>query len=242
MTDIGWEPWAEGLAAGIALVVITTGLLQTAFYVVQLAFAGVALGRRPPIAQASALWRRYADEAPAIAVLAPAYNEELTVAESVKSLLALHYPEFEVIVVNDGSKDATLATLIARFGLSPVERYYDLAVEHKAIRGLYASPRLPRLLVVDKENGGKSDALNAGISVARSPLFCSMWTRIPSSSPTPSSAQCGRLWRSRAGRWPWAARSGSRTGAGFRADACSKWGCRATSSRSSRSSNICAPS
>ena len=174
MTGVEWEPWAEGLAAGIALIVITTGLLQTLFYVIQLAFAGFALGRRPPITQTSALWRRYADEAPPIAVLAPAYNEEVTIAESVTSLLALHYPEFEVIVINDGSKDGTLQTLIDSFGLSPVERYYDLAVEHKPIRGLYASPRLPRLLVVDKENGGKSDALNAGINVARSPLFCSM--------------------------------------------------------------------
>ena len=171
---LDWQPWAMATAEIIAAIVIVTGLAQTLFYIVQLGYAGVALGTRPPISRASALWRLYAGEAPAIAVLAPAYNEEVTVIESVKSLLALHYPDFEVLLVNDGSKDRTLEVLIEEFGLSPVERFYELAVDHKPIRGLYASERLPRLLVVDKENGGKSDALNAGINVARAPLFCSM--------------------------------------------------------------------
>jgi cellulose synthase/poly-beta-1,6-N-acetylglucosamine synthase-like glycosyltransferase len=168
------EGWALQAAEVIALVVIFTGLLQTFFYIVQLGFAGVALGKRPPIAKASQLWRRYADEAPAIALLAPAFNEELTIVESINSLLALRYPDFEVIVINDGSKDGTLERVIGHFGLSRVERYHDLAVRHQPIRGLYASSRLPRLLLVDKENGGKSDALNAGINVARAPIFCSM--------------------------------------------------------------------
>jgi cellulose synthase/poly-beta-1,6-N-acetylglucosamine synthase-like glycosyltransferase len=169
-----WHQLAVNTASAIALFVIGTGLLQTLFYIVQLVFAGVALAVRPPIARASLLWRRYADHAPTIAVLAPAYNEEVTIVESVNSLLALHYPQFEVIVINDGSKDGTLQRLIDHYGLAPVERFYDLAVAHNLIRGLYASPRLPKLLVVDKENGGKSDALNAGINVARAALFCSI--------------------------------------------------------------------
>ncbi|HEY0011953.1 MAG TPA: glycosyltransferase [Allosphingosinicella sp.] len=169
-----YEQWGLWAAQAVVLLVIATGLLQTFFYIVQLAFAGSALGRRPPIAKASILWRRYADEAPGIALLAPAFNEELTIVESINSLLALHYPDFEVIVINDGSKDSTLATVIEHFGLERVERYHDVRVRHQPIRGLYATPRLPRLIVVDKENGGKSDALNAGINVARSPLFCSM--------------------------------------------------------------------
>jgi cellulose synthase/poly-beta-1,6-N-acetylglucosamine synthase-like glycosyltransferase len=169
-----WEPWAIASARMIALVVIVTGLLQTFFYIVQLAYAGLALGRRPPVGKASTLWRRYGDEAPGIAVLAPAFNEEVTIVESVRSLLALHYPDFEVIVINDGSKDGTLRRLVEAYGLRRVERFHELAVEHKPIRGLYASERLPRLLVIDKENGGKSDALNAGINLARAPIFCSM--------------------------------------------------------------------
>ena len=158
----------------IAWIVIGTGLAQTALYVAQLIFATAALATRPPVARASLLWRRYSDQAPPIAVLAPAYNEEVTIVESVRSLLALEYPSFEVIVINDGSRDATLAIMIEAFGLKPVDRFFDLAVQHKPIRGLYASPRLPRLLVVDKENGGKSDALNAGINLSRAPIFCSI--------------------------------------------------------------------
>ena len=134
----------------------------------------MALARRPPIARASLLWGRYADHAPPIAVLAPAFNEKVTIIESVDSLLGLHYPDFEVIVINDGSSDKTLDRLIDHYELRPVHRYYDLGVAHNPIRGLHASPLLPRLLVVDKENGGKSDALNAGINVARAPLFCSI--------------------------------------------------------------------
>lgn len=166
--------WMLDAAQAIALVVIVTGLAQTAFYMVQLVYAGIALHNRPPVPRGATLWRRYSDQAPPIAVIAPAYNEELTVVESVRSLLALHYPSFEVLLVNDGSKDGTLARVIAEFGLKRVGRYIDDSVTHQPIRGFYASPDLPRLLVIDKENGGKADALNAGINAARSPLFCAI--------------------------------------------------------------------
>lgn len=166
--------WMLDAAQTIALVVIVTGLAQTAFYIVQLVYAAIALHNRPPVPRGATLWRRYSDQAPPIAVIAPAYNEELSVVESVRSLLALHYPSFEVLLVNDGSKDATLARVIAEFGLKRVGRYIDDSVTHQPIRGFYASPDLPRLLVIDKENGGKADALNAGINAARSPLFCAI--------------------------------------------------------------------
>jgi cellulose synthase/poly-beta-1,6-N-acetylglucosamine synthase-like glycosyltransferase len=156
----------------IAWLVILAGLLQVLFYVVQLAFAAVALHKRPPAESTVVLWQRYADLAPPIAIVAPAYNEALTIEESVRALLALHYPDFEVIVVNDGSKDQTLQVLVERFQVRPVERYHDLTLENRPIRGIYANPDIPRLLVIDKENGGKADAMNAGINVARAPLVC----------------------------------------------------------------------
>ena len=160
-------------AAGIiAWFVIAAGLLQVLLYIVQLVFAAVALHKRPPFEPTAALWQRYADLAPPIAIIAPAYNEALTIEESVKALLALEYPDFEVIVVNDGSRDATMDVLAERFQVRTIERFHDLAVEHQPIRGIYANPDLPRLLVVDKENGGKADAMNAGINVARAPLVC----------------------------------------------------------------------
>ena len=163
-------------AAGwIAWLVIAAGLLQVLHYLVQLAFAAVALARRPALPKASSLWGRYADEAPGVAVLATAFNEEPTILDSVASLLSLQYPDFEVIVINDGSTDRTLQTMIDHYELEPVTRYHELALGHAPIRQLYASPRLPRLLVVDKLNGGgKADALNAGINVARAPLFCAV--------------------------------------------------------------------
>lgn len=166
--------WMVTSAEAIAMFVIAAGMLQTVFYFVLLLYASAALATRPPVPRSATLWRRYSEQAPAISVLAPAFNEELSIVESTRSLLALQYPEFEVIVINDGSKDGTLARLIAEFNLEPVQRFIDQSVSHAAIRGFYASPTLPRLLVVDKDNGGKSDALNAGINCSRSPLFCAI--------------------------------------------------------------------
>ena len=158
----------------IALFVIATGLLQNGIYLVQLGLAAAALVEPPPAASGGLLWRRYSDAAPPIALLAPAYNEAMTIAESVRSLLSLHYPSFEVIVVNDGSRDETLQVLIDTFELRPIQRHYELAIEHAPIRGVYGATHQPRLIVVDKENGGKADALNAGLNVSRAPIFCSM--------------------------------------------------------------------
>ena len=118
------------------------------------------------------LWQRYSDLAPPVSVIAPAFNEELSIAQSVRALLALEYPEHEVIVVNDGSKDRTLQTLIEQFGLKPVNREQLAVLQQTKIFGAYASPRYPNLLVVDKENGRKADAANAGIGFARMPLVC----------------------------------------------------------------------
>jgi cellulose synthase/poly-beta-1,6-N-acetylglucosamine synthase-like glycosyltransferase len=169
---IDFPDWSYQAAHLVTWFVVATGLVQILLYLVQLSYAGYALHRRPPTTSTAVLWERYADVAPPIAVIAPAYNEELSIIESVEALLALHYTEFEVLVVNDGSKDGTLARLIAHYRLEPVQRYYELAVENRPIRGLYANPAYPRLLVIDKENGGKADAMNAGINVARTPLVC----------------------------------------------------------------------
>ncbi|SMF61193.1 glycosyltransferase family 2 protein [Allosphingosinicella indica] len=164
--------WTMAAAEVIALLIILAGLIQVTLYVIQLAMAGWALHKRPPTVSTADLWQRYADLAPPIAIIAPAYNEALTIVESTKALLALHYPDFEVIVVNDGSKDRTLDVMMDAFGVRPVRRYHDTAVQCRTIRGIYANPDIPRLIVVDKENGGKADAMNAGINVARAPIIC----------------------------------------------------------------------
>jgi cellulose synthase/poly-beta-1,6-N-acetylglucosamine synthase-like glycosyltransferase len=111
--------------------------------------------------------------APPVSVVVPAYNEEATVADSVRSFLALHYPKHEVVVVNDGSKDSTLEVLMEEFDLYDSDQPMRVQLETERIKGIYTS-QSEDLIVVDKENGGKSDALNAGICVASYPLVCCM--------------------------------------------------------------------
>ncbi len=109
--------------------------------------------------------------APPVSVIVPAYNEEATIAESVRSFLALRYPLFEVVVVNDGSKDGTSEVLRREFGLLESDQPVRLQLESQPITNVYASAT-ERLLMIDKENGGKADALNAGICAASFPLVC----------------------------------------------------------------------
>lgn len=109
-----------------------------------------------------------------LSIIVPAYNEEGTIVATVRSLMALHYPEFEVIIVNDGSEDATLEKLLSEFRLVKIEMTIRFILSHKQVRGTYISLDYPHLLVIDKENGGKADALNAGINASKFPLFCSI--------------------------------------------------------------------
>ncbi len=172
-----WHTLAQGVAQvaeTIAGAVIVTGLLQNALYLWQLALAARALSQDPSIGAPTVLWRRFADASPPITLMAPAYNEALTIVESVRSLLALQYPDFEVVVVNDGSKDETLQVLIDAFELTPTQRHYHLSASCAPIRGLYSGAKQPKLLVIDKVNGGKSDALNAALNLSRAPIVCSM--------------------------------------------------------------------
>ncbi len=113
---------------------------------------------------------------PAVSILAPAYNESATCIESVNSLMKLNYPTAEVIFINDGSKDNTLDVVIKEFDLVKTERVYVQTILTKPVRGIYVSQKsqFRNLIVVDKQNGGKADALNVGINVSRYPLVCAI--------------------------------------------------------------------
>lgn len=116
----------------------------------------------------------FSDFEPPVSILVPAYNEAATIESTVLSLLQLAYSEFEVIIINDGSKDQTLQLLIDRFQLLPVPTAYQIRLPVERVRGFYKSTLYPNLRVIDKDNGGKADALNAGINATRYPLFCSV--------------------------------------------------------------------
>jgi len=145
------------------------------FYLVLLAAACFDLRRHLLRIWQEQRWRLLGSAvAPRLSMLAPAYNEEATVAESVRALLTLSYPDLEIVLINDGSADDTIGVLQREFDLAPIHPIYRRRVEHRPVRGLYRSRQKPNLVVVDKENGGKSDALNAGLDVASGELVCAM--------------------------------------------------------------------
>ena len=110
------------------------------------------------------------DALPPITVLVPAYNESATIEASITAILTLEYRNYEVVVVNDGSKDDTLEQLRHAFDLYEIPRVYPETIATKPLRALYRSRSRSRLLVLDKENGGKADSLNAAINASRFPL------------------------------------------------------------------------
>ncbi|WP_318503634.1 glycosyltransferase [Bacillus sp. T3] len=109
-----------------------------------------------------------------ISILVPAYNEELGVVQSIRSLLAINYPSFEVVVINDGSNDQTLEKVIEHYDMVEIERAIRKQIKTAPIRKLYQSKIYPELFLIDKENGGKADALNVGLNFAHYPYFCSL--------------------------------------------------------------------
>lgn len=113
----------------------------------------------------------YSDNLLPISLLIPAYNEEENVVQNIKSLMKMDYPNFEIIVVNDGSTDKTHEKIVEAFGLYQIESSQKVSIPTKEVRGVYYNVDYPNLLYIDKENGGKSDALNAGINASSYPLF-----------------------------------------------------------------------
>jgi cellulose synthase/poly-beta-1,6-N-acetylglucosamine synthase-like glycosyltransferase len=109
---------------------------------------------------------------PPVSICVPAYNEAATIVGSIRAMLTLQYPEYEVVLTNDGSTDDTLARLIGGFALRQVDQPIRPGIQTQPLRGVYRSATYPNLVVLDKANGGRSDALNAAINAAASPLIC----------------------------------------------------------------------
>jgi cellulose synthase/poly-beta-1,6-N-acetylglucosamine synthase-like glycosyltransferase len=126
-----------------------------------------------------ALDRQRAKFSPSITLLVPAYNEEVTIVESISSLLRLNYPSFEIVICNDGSKDKTVEVLLKHFHFVRTELEYHDHLATQKIQAFYEvrgalPPGLTRLLLIDKANGGKADALNAAINLAQGDYVTSM--------------------------------------------------------------------
>lgn len=147
-------------------------LLLSVIYIIQLNVAYKQIKKtikRKPAED----YDRYADSENLlpVSILMPAYNEQENIAKNIKSLMLLNYPEYELIVVNDGSTDETHKRVVESFGLYEIECPIKISLKIKKIKGVYYNKEYPKLIYIDKENGGKSDALNAGINVSRYPLF-----------------------------------------------------------------------
>lgn len=109
-----------------------------------------------------------------ISIIVPAYNEELGIVNNIHSLLSLRYPETEIIVVNDGSTDGTQQTVINYFQMKPIQKIVRTQIPTELVLSIYQSEIHPNLMLVEKENGGKADALNTGINISKYPYFCSI--------------------------------------------------------------------
>jgi len=110
---------------------------------------------------------------PSLTIIAPAFNEEVTIVDNIRSLLLLYYTNMTLIIVNDGSKDDTLKKAIDAYDMVLSDVDYKAKIKTKEVRGIYKSknPAWNKLILVDKENGGKSDALNVGINLTKSDFF-----------------------------------------------------------------------
>lgn len=110
---------------------------------------------------------------PSISVIVPAYNESASIVDNIRTLLSLYYNNFEIVVINDGSTDDSLEKVIEAYELEKVNYYYDYRLPCERIRGIYKSRNrsYKKLMIVDKQGGGKADALNAGLNVVKNDLI-----------------------------------------------------------------------
>jgi cellulose synthase/poly-beta-1,6-N-acetylglucosamine synthase-like glycosyltransferase len=144
------------------------------FYLFIFFVSAVELRRRLGIETTQHEELLYSYDTKPVSILVPAYNEQMGIVQSVRSLLSMNYPEYEIVVINDGSKDNTLQVMIDQFSMEKIPLVIRKSLNTKEIKTVYRSKVYKHVYLVDKENGGKADALNAGINVSKFPYFCSL--------------------------------------------------------------------
>ena len=153
------------------LVILVYFLALNSFYALLLVLSVPEIWEQTRLAEDDDFQRlMQSDALPPITILVPAHNEQATIEASVTAILTLEYRNYEVVVVNDGSQDGTLEALRHAFDLYEVPRTYPETLPTRTLRALYRSRTRTRLLVIDKENGGKADSLNTAINASRFPL------------------------------------------------------------------------
>lgn len=167
--------WFSRLALWVEWPVLAFGFLSNALYAVMWFLAAAELLRHLLRLRNLTPYQLHRSAfTPTISLLMPAHNEQASIVESVRSALLVRYPALEIIVINDGSRDQTLAVVRAAYQLEEAERAPLQSIVHTPIRALYRSVTVPQLFVIDKENGGKADSLNAGVAYCRSELVCAV--------------------------------------------------------------------
>lgn len=147
-------------------------IILSLIYIIQLIISFVKVRKNDKARQSNDYGRYVSSEnLLPISLLIPAYNEQENIVSNIKSLMKIDYPQFEIVVVNDGSTDKTHEKIVETFGLYKIESAVKTSIPTNEVRGVYYNIEYPNLIYVDKENGGKSDALNAGINISSYPLF-----------------------------------------------------------------------
>lgn len=159
ITDFEWVFILFFVLINTSYLILTLLSMQKLLRHVRAKFSGIT--ERPPAGF----------ETP-VSILVPAFNEAATIVPSLDSIMQLNYPEYEIIVINDGSTDDTLEVLKNELDLIDVYVVDQIRVKTQPVRSHYQSLKYKKIRVIDKENGGKSDALNAGINASFYPLFC----------------------------------------------------------------------
>ena len=174
LTNLSTHPNFRDVIFWSTLFVVSIGFIQNLIYAWCIPQAWMELNKHSQREDDHAGWDILRSRAALpISIIVPAYNEGNTIRENVMALLALHYPDLRIIVVNDGSSDNTAETMVREFNMVETFLVRDTeTISHKPIRHIYRSNIYPSLLFIDKENGKKADAINVGLTCVRTPLFC----------------------------------------------------------------------
>ena len=154
-----------------SVVILIYMIILNSVYTLNLIMAGIIIPRREKRYRLTKGITLEKSLTKPFSILDPAFNEEMTIVDSVKALLALDHEPYEVIVANDGSSDRTLEVLISTFNFVKVDVVPNDVCDSKPVKAVYYSTSEPKLVLVDKDNGGKADAQNSAARVARFPYI-----------------------------------------------------------------------